>query len=160
MRTKMNLRRGDLGRPISRKNSLRLSNWDYSLPGPYFFTICTFEHKEIFDSQAIRNQIIEVFKNIAGEIKSTINTIVIATNHIHGIVTLGDDKKISLSEYIGRAKVKTTQKIKGQASLPLRLWQRSFYEHVIRNENDFLEKAKYIDNHPMKEQGDIYAEWH
>ncbi len=30
------------------------------------------------------------------------------------------------------------------------IWQKSFYDHVIRNENDFYEKLNYIHNNPLK----------
>ena len=155
------LRRGELARP-TRKNSLRLKDYDYSLSGPYFFTVCVFNRKEIFKEQDIRGKAIEVFKNLAGELGIDIHAIVIASNHLHGVVTLPDDRRITLWQYIGTAKVRITQMIIGQASLPLRdrIWQRSFYDHIIRDENDFSQKAQYIENHPIKEEGDIYAEWH
>jgi len=155
------LRRGELARP-TRKNSLRLKDYDYSLSGPYFFTVCLFNRKEIFKEQNIRGKVIEVFKNLAGELGIDIHAIVIASNHLHGVVTLPDDRRVTLWQYIGTAKVRITQMIIGQASLPLRdrIWQRSFYDHIIRDENDFSQKAQYIENHPIKEEGDIYAEWH
>ena len=31
-----------------------------------------------------------------------------------------------------------------------KIWQRSFYDHVIRNEQDYLETLKYIDENPVK----------
>ncbi len=110
----------------------------------------------------VRELVIEAFKNEAAEAASTIHAIVTASNHVHGIVTLPGGEKISLSQFIGKAKVKTSQQLRGQASPPLRdaIWQRSFYDHVIRDEKDFLEKAQYIEKHPMKEEGDVYAEWH
>jgi len=170
--------RGDLGRPAlrteknwagkpaptRRKDSLRLKNWDYFLPGPYFFTICTNNRKNIFNSENIRENVIEVFKNVAEEFGISIHAIVIATDHIHGLITLPENKKINLWQYIGKAKVEITQMVIGRASPPLRkqdkIWQRSFYDHVIRNDKDFLEKAKYIQNHPIKEEGNISVEWH
>jgi len=178
-------RRGDLGRPAlefgtngmgrcrasklaptRRKDSLRLKNWDYFLPGPYFFTICTNNRKNIFDTEGIRKNVIKVFKNIAEEFEVSLHAIVIATDHIHGLITLSENKKMNLWQYIGKAKVEITQMIIGRASPPLRgleqdkIWQRSFYDHVIRNDKDFLEKAKYIQNHPVKEEGNVSVEWH
>ncbi|MEK6645270.1 MAG: transposase [Candidatus Firestonebacteria bacterium] len=146
-----------------RRNTLRLKIWDYYLIGPYFFTICTFKRKEIFIFQTIRNKIIEIFKTLADELKVSINAIVVANNHIHGLITLPEKKTINLWEYIAKAKVKTTQTIfNGRVNPPLRenVWQRSFYDYVIRNQDDFFEKAKYIENHPIKEEGNIYTEWH
>ena len=37
-----------------------------------------------------------------------------------------------------------------------RIWQRSFYDHIIRNENDFNEIWMYIENNPLKWQEDCY----
>jgi inner membrane protein len=153
-------RRGDLGRP--RRKLLRLKTWDYFLPGPYFFTICTSERKEIFDDQIIRGKVIGMFKKIAEESGIIIHGIVVATDHLHGLITLSNDRKINLWQYISKAKVRITQAIIEEANPSLRkkIWQRSFYDHIIRNKRDFLERARYIENHSIKEEGEVFAEWH
>lgn len=81
---------------------------------------------------------------------------------VHGLITLPEGRKISLSQYIGIVKVKMTQMIQregGQAH-PYAIWQRSYYDHIIRNEKDFNEKVRYIENHPFKEESTMYAKWH
>lgn len=158
-------RRGELAHPRQqyRKNSLRFESWDYSSPGPYFFTICTFRRKEIFSFEAIRTKVIDIFTGVTDELGINLHAIIVADNHIHALTTLPGDKRVSLWNYIGKAKVRITQAMKsGQASLPLRdkVWQRSFYDHIVRDEHDFLQKASYIESHPAKEEGDIYTEWH
>ena len=37
-----------------------------------------------------------------------------------------------------------------------KLWQRNYYEHVIRNEQDYLDIWQYIDNNPVKWAEDEY----
>ena len=37
-----------------------------------------------------------------------------------------------------------------------KLWQRGYYEHVIRNERDYREIWEYIDTNPAKWAGDRY----
>lgn len=166
----LNMRRGEFTRPKFRKNSLRLKDWDYSQAGPYFFTICTFKRKNIFKNQSIQNKVIGIFNILAYKLRIKVNAVIVADNHIHGILTLPDDKSMKLWNYIAIVKVKITQtidvnnskKTEGQVNLPLRekIWQRSFYDHIIRDEKDYFEKAQYIENHPIKEEGSIYAEWH
>ena len=35
-------------------------------------------------------------------------------------------------------------------------WQRGYYEHVIRNEKEYLRILEYIENNPLKWEEDIY----
>ncbi|MDD5687441.1 MAG: transposase [Elusimicrobia bacterium] len=164
-----------------RKNSLRLKTWDYFLPGSYFFTICTFKRAVIFNAEFIRNKTIDIFKNLSTIKDVTIHVIVITIDHIHGLVTLPEERKVNLSQYIGISKVKITQMVRKECDQTMggqarpyadmigfhykkkqadMIWQRSYYDHIIRNEQDFNEKAKYIENHPFKEDSEIYSEWH
>lgn len=145
-----------------RKNSLRLRTWDYFLPGPYFFTICTHKRKEIFGNVSIRTEIMKIFKSVSLLKGILVHAIIIAVEHIHEVIALPEGRKISLPRYIGMVKVKVTQMIreKGEQAHPYAIWQRSYYDHIIRNEQDFDEKARYIENHPFKEEGNILAEWH
>jgi len=39
---------------------------------------------------------------------------------------------------------------------PAKLWQRNYYEHVIRNEEDYLKIAAYIQTNPKRWQADTY----
>jgi len=63
--------------------------------------------------------------------------------------------KISLFDIVGRFKSLTTRKYIdgvrnwGWPSFEGRLWQRSFYEHIIRNEQDYQTLADYIQANPM-----------
>jgi len=72
-----------------RKNTLRLNTWDYSSPGPYFFTICTHERLDIFIDQNNRQIALDSFRAIAAEEAAVLHAIVVAADHVHGIVTLG-----------------------------------------------------------------------
>jgi putative transposase len=159
-----------------RKNKLRLSNWDYTRPGPYFITLCTNQRMEYFDSQIQRDKTIEIFKQTAEENQIKINAIVIAADHLHSIVTLPGNIKVSLWKFVGMTKLRITKTMCGLAvPTPTReeknnkiqrscerkqIWQKSFYDHIIRNQQDYLEKAEYIENHTEKEAGKLFAEWH
>ncbi len=105
-----------------------------------------------------------------------IDSFVAMPNHIHGIIILGvgagpracPDKKqrlgqpqgvaptFSLPDVVRRFKSLTTTKyIKGVArnrwpEFPGRLWQRNYYEHVIRNENELNLIREYIQMNPIK----------
>lgn len=67
MKIKVYSRRGELVHPndysFYRKNSLRLKNYDYRLPGPYFVTICTDKRINLFKDSFISNYAKEIIKN-------------------------------------------------------------------------------------------------
>ena len=104
---------------------------------------------------------IEIIKTVGADLSARIHCIVTAVDHIHGLFSLPEDKKDSLSKFVAIMKVRITQLLReGRINPSLRVWQRGFYDHVIRDEKDFLEKAQYIENHPIKEESDTYTEWH
>jgi REP element-mobilizing transposase RayT len=92
-------------------------------------------------------------------------------NHIHGIIRItdfneADFKRLSLSEVIRRFKTLTTKKyIDGVKqdkwnSFYGKLWQRNYYEHIIRDEHDYRNILEYIFNNPFQWQKDEYYNNH
>ncbi len=106
-----------------------------------------------------------------------INAFQIMPNHIHGIVIVGADPRVcpdnagqppktgqpqgvaptmSLPEVVQRFKTLTTKKYidgvkqNGWLPFPGKLWQRNYYEHIIRNENESIEIREYIINNPLQ----------
>ena len=79
---------------------------------------------------------------------------VVMPNHIHLLITIseptGGHGDPPLQAVIGQLKSYTTHKY-GKT-----LWQRSFYDHVIRDMNDYLAAWRYIDENPLKWELDEY----
>ena len=75
---------------------------------------------------------------------------VIMPNHVHLIISVNNPNTVvgrgspTLQEYIKRLKTFTTKKY-GQ-----KLWQRGFYDHIIRNEEDLYYHIQYINENPKK----------
>jgi len=59
---------------------------------------------------------------------------------------------IALGNIIGYFKYQTTKKI----NLPVKLWQRDYFEHIIRNEQSYQKIAEYIVNNPANWQNDKF----
>ena len=73
-------------------------------------------------------------------------------NHIHLLVRIktetGGHRDPPLQSIIGNFKSYTTHKYGGV------LWQRSFYDHIVRNENEYNKIWEYIDQNPLKWEND------
>ena len=157
------------------EESLRLITYDYSQPGAYFVTICTYKHVPMF-GEIIDD---EMHLNVVGEIaRDTWKTIpdrfpgieldhfVIMPNHIHGIVVITDESEVYgskgrkplLGNIIRTYKAATTYSIR-RAGTPKFGWQSNYYEHIIRlNYKKDLERIRqYIENNPSRWSED---EWH
>ena len=100
---------------------------------------------------------------------------VIMPDHIHGIIQLTSDDKCKGTKYRAPAKEKFGKPtsntiptiIRGYKSIVTKkineircthgapVWQRNYYEHIIRDENDLDRIRKYIIKNPLKWQNDV-----
>ena len=135
----------------------RLKNYDYSTEGYYFITICTQDRKPIL-SEIVRTSdgsfdvSLTDYGRTAESFLKAINGIdkyVIMPNHIHMIIHKTNGKNIAND--IRSFKGLTTKKI-GRP-----IWQQYYYDHVIRDKDDYLIKWNYIIENPLKWGGDEYS---
>ena len=75
-------------------------------------------------------------------------------DHIHFIISIKNEGRggtLPLHAIVGKIKSYTTQKFnKINNTIGMKLWQRNYYEHIIRNENEYYKICKYIENNPIK----------
>lgn len=165
---------------LPKRKPARLKDYDYSTPGAYFLTVCTHNRKSLFGNivggdifstpqimlssvgKIVNDEILNIethYKNIK------IDKFVIMPNHIHLIVRITErinafpTIKYDIPNVIGKFKASVTRNV-GKAFMPsVKLWQDSFYDHIIRGEEDYKEIWQYIDINPAKWQADeFYAE--
>lgn len=153
----------------------RLKNFDYSSVNYYFVTLCAKNKKHYFgkieNGQPILNKIgkllNETWLNL-GSIFSgiTLDSSVVVPNHFHGIIIFEKEpayrnagKPATLGKIMGALKSKTNvlarKNIFPQLE-KLELWQKTFYDRVIRNGTELLKIREYIENNPLKWEPDEY----
>ena len=133
-----------------RKN-IRLKNYDYSQDGAYFITICTDFRQPIINDNAkflIENELKDLENIFAG---LQLDFYSIMPDHIHFILIFHKMKK-SLPEVIRTFKSKTTILIKRTGYRGKHLWQKNYYEHVVRDENALQKIREYVLNNPLAEE--------
>ena len=141
---------------LPQRKQARLKAFDYSSNGYYFITICTKDKKCILSEieprpdGSVSHQLTQ-YGRIVESFLATISGIdhyVIMPNHVHMIIHKTNDQPISSDV--------RSFKILVSKSIGASIWQRSFYDHIIRNEADYLIKWKYIDDNPAKWADDDY----
>ena len=141
---------------LPKRKPLRLKGHDYSETGAYFLTVCTQDKKHILSTVVADpgNAAAVRLKPIGKIAESCIKTIpgidkyVIMPNHIHMIIQKTNGK--SISSDIRSFKTLVTKKA-GRS-----VWQTSYYDHIIRNDEDYAEKWQYIDENPTRWAEDEY----
>lgn len=153
-----------------RRKIIRLPNYNYAQDGAYFITIVTHNRKCLFGSiregKMELNQAGKMVENTFIEIPNFITGVKfdpyqVMPNHIHAIVLIQRDpgrpqrgapteNVIALTDIMGRFKSLTTRRYgsgvrkHGWRKYEGQLWQRSFYERVIRNEREHQAVVDYI----------------
>ena len=167
---------------IHHRKSIRLKEFDYSNPLWYYVTICTFDRISILGKVADNKVNLNKFGLIAEKCwkeipnhfpNSELDYFVIMPNHIHGIIIINCRDKAclvlteknrfgkslpgSLPTIIGSFKSAVSKQINElRNNHGKSVWQRNYYEHIIRNEKDLYNIRRYIELNPLKWEIDEY----
>ena len=152
---------------IHHRRSIRLRDYDYARAGAYFVTICARRRECLFGKVAGG-----VFQpNLHGEIVAecvdataahfahvTLDACTVMPNHLHAIIVLDDapvTERAALGRVVAYLKYQSTTRINDQRGTPgLRVWQRNYYDHIIRDASSLDRIRAYISNNPLKWQQD------
>ena len=157
---------------LPKRKSTRLKGFDYSTTTAYFLTICTHNRRSMLSSfvgEALRlpqltrygemadtwvKKIPEKYRGIC------LDNYVIMQNNIHLLLSIekndgSGDHSPTVTEVVGWFKYHLTKDInRYRGTMGEKVFQRSFYDHVVRNCEDYYEIQKYIDENPLRWQLD------
>ena len=144
----------------------RLRGFDYAQKRAYFVTVCTQERCEILAEICrggalllpIGKIVEQEICNLSQKYGVVIDKYVIMPNHIHMILFLwGEECRNTLSDVLCALKSVTTKRANQVDECSgRRIWQRSFHDHIIRDEKDYLKIWQYIDENPSKWEQDCF----
>ncbi len=140
---------------LAKRKLPRLDGYDYSNANHYFITICTHEKNCIFGSIDITNEFGKIAENELKNIKSHfeyvyVDKYVVMPNHIHAIIVIENvEKTPNLSTVVGSYKSGVTKTIHSYDP-KLKVWQKSYYDRIIRNDEEYKKICKYIDENHHK----------
>jgi putative transposase len=163
---------------LPRRRSVRLPGFDYSQPAAYFLTICSREKRHVFGEivggevrlSAAGRIVDECWREIRVHFPNVELPIhVVMPNHVHGVVLirlgavhksdhrpveiqrLGAHPPGSIPVIVRSFKAITARRIRESlAGRKADVWQRGYYERVIRDEKEFRDTCKYIRLNPAR----------
>ena len=157
------------------RRSIRLKGYDYTQAGAYFVTVCTHKRAclfgEIVQDEMHASDIGALVSRCWDEIPihfpdAELDSFVLMPNHLHGIIVLRDtpQRTLDVSEKFGKPvsgsiptivrsfKSAVTRAVGmhvgARHAVPLRVWQRNYWEHVVRHESELAQIREYIENNP------------
>jgi len=167
---------------IPNRQSIRLPNYDYSQQGLYFITACTQNREYLFGDIAASTMVLNefgktvdsVWQSLPNRFPIKLDAFQIMPNHVHLIINIvgaihespdlipaNQDgahrdaplQRSLLSQCIGYFKMNSTKLIH-QIDPQVKIWQRNFYEHIVRNDVELFKIREYIENNPQNWEQD------
>ena len=144
-----------------RRRSLRLPGYDYSQAGAYFITACTQNRVmlfgEVIDCDVRLNEMGAIVQQSWDDLPThyrgiDLDAFIVMPNHVHGIIIVADqcERHHAIPEVVRGFKTFSARRVNERAGKSGVLWQRGYYEHVIRNEKALDRIRAYIANNPAR----------
>lgn len=127
----------------------------------YHVTICTEKRAPWFNNLFCGRVLVQQMMNLHNQDHVTSMAWVIMPDHLHWLFQLNNN--LSLSDVMKNLKAKSAIKINQMLHRKGVFWQKGFYDHALRKEEDIKKIARYIVANPLRAGlvGDIgnYALW-
>jgi len=150
-----------------RKN-VRLKGHDYSSAGYYFVTICVKDgHELLWKERPVGAHSVRPLSDIGETVKMAIENIAkvyrcvnvdkytIMPNHLHLILRIyGSGRTLCAPTTVSRVIKQCKEYVTKQIGYSI--WQKSFHDHIIRNEEEYQRIWQYIDENPQRWEEDCY----
>ena len=159
--------------PLPNRRSVRLAALNYTEPGAYFVTLCTRDRRCVFGEVTLDGlrptpigEIVCDEWRRSADLREEIelDAFVVMPNHLHGIVIITEDlphnawahgraplhrPARSLGAFVAGFKASATSRINHLSGTPgSPVWQRNYYEHVVRGDDDLARIREYITDNP------------
>jgi putative transposase len=160
---------------LHRRRSTRVPSYDYRWPGHYFVTICTYQRLSLFDDPRLREIAEHQWRALARQASGVrLDEWIVMPNHVHGIIEivsphdaelklpqheLGAPKNAlgigvapgSLGAIVRTYKAHVSRRAKKLRDLALGpIWQRGYWERVVRDEQELNATRRYIVENPLR----------
>jgi len=167
---------------LPKRKNTRLRDYDYSQNGAYYVTVCTKDRWNLLGKMVGNEMVVGKYGEFVSQTwfdlenhnaGIILDKMIIMPNHFHGIIQIvGNGSKPfyeqepgshGIPEIIRQLKTFSSKRINeyrrrnGLEPFPTGgLWQKSYHDHIIRNQDDYLRIWQYIDENPAKWAEDEY----
>jgi len=132
--------------PYPHKN-IRLHPAHYLGERSYFLTLCCASRRRVFANPKIAAWLIEILRRQSNVRRFAVRAYCVMPDHFHVLVT-GLDAASDLLAFVKNLKVTTSLEYRARCGETL--WQKKFYDHVLRRKDNIMRVASYIWMNPVR----------
>ncbi len=125
----------------------RLDHISYAGPRQYFLTLCTFNRLRHFTDAMIVEVVHDQFLRTATDYEFAILAYCYMPDHLHLLVE-GTSESADMVSFVASAKQRSGYLVRTRVSP--RLWQKGYYERILRDEDDTFNVARYVVQNPVR----------
>ena len=152
------------------RHSIRWETWNYAGRGAYFITTCSRNREHLFGEikegtmilSQIGHMVETTWLNLPSRFSNLeLDAFQVMPNHVHGILALGGTDKTPLGNVMKAFKslafrayyefLRDTNRLQFEEA---KSWQRNYWDHVIRDEQDLQKCRNYVLANPANWQHD------
>ena len=178
---------GTTAKPFYSRRSPRLPGYDYRQSGTYFVTICAEQMRSRFGTIVEGELQLNSLGQLVGDewqrlaiarANVKLDRFVVMPNHLHGLIRIGEEHEHdsrhvpeaetgpvsmqagSLGAIVGQFKAAVSRRAKAEGIAgDTRIWQRGYYDHIVRDQRSLNEIRRYILENPGRWHDDrLYVE--
>ena len=112
----------------------------------FFITFCTQQRRKLLASDTVHTAFVSFATRAHFEQNVALGRYVIMPDHVHFFVRRPDD--LELGRWVGMLKQALAKQIEPAGTLPI--WQRSFFDHVLRSDESYAQKWNYVRENPVR----------
>jgi putative transposase len=144
------------------RKALRLRYLDYSAPGVFFVTVCAHGRRrtfgEVSDDRVVLSAAGLIVERQIDQLPERLTSValdsfVVMPNHVHVLIELHERARQAspLRVVVGSFKSGSSREINALRGTPgTQIWQRGYYDHVVRDEDDLMRAREYIEMNPIR----------
>jgi len=126
-----------------------------------FITLVTYDRTPLFIDPGAREILRHVWKDVVRKLPFTTTAVCLLPDHLHTLITLPEDddnysirireiKRRFTNLFLARFEAPAERNLSRQSKQEATIWQRRFWEHTIRDDQDFENHFHYIHFNPVK----------
>jgi putative transposase len=126
---------------------IRLKQFNYRGQKPYFVTICCFERHKVFLDTKLSAWVLSLLQSESVASFFVIHAYCVMPDHLHFLAE-GTEPASDLRHFVKGFKIKSSRQYSGQSGGVL--WQKRFYDHILRGSDSMEAVACYIWLNPVR----------
>lgn len=143
------------------RKGMRLAGHNYSSPGRYFVTICTQNRLPLFAERSFKRIVEDAWLALRRQPGLALDAFVVMPDHVHGVLVIpespaarGIPQFVQVFKRVAALRINTLR-----ASRSSRVWQRGYWDKIIREDAELARIRRYIADNPLYPHGPESEPW-